>query len=85
MFRCLRVEAEYIALKSGDRNEGQVDSIAYLQEILAAITNDTGPELKIREDNQSCIKMTKKPDEPTVAPSTIDIKYHHIRDEVKAW
>ncbi|KAG2869840.1 hypothetical protein PC121_g25316 [Phytophthora cactorum] len=36
----------------------------------------------IREDNQSCIKMTKNPVNHGRAKH-IDIKYHHIRDEVK--
>uniref|UniRef100_H3H8R6 Reverse transcriptase Ty1/copia-type domain-containing protein n=1 Tax=Phytophthora ramorum TaxID=164328 RepID=H3H8R6_PHYRM len=49
--------------------------------ILAA-ANETGPELMIREDNQSCIKMTKNPVNHGRAKH-IDIKYHHIRDEVK--
>ncbi|KAG6590630.1 Integrase catalytic core protein [Phytophthora cinnamomi] len=40
------------------------------------------PELKIFEDNQSCIKMTKNPVNHGRAKH-IDIKYHHIRDEVK--
>ncbi|KAG4036652.1 hypothetical protein PC123_g27778 [Phytophthora cactorum] len=52
-----------------------------LCEILAA-ANETGPELMIREDNQSCIKMTKNPVNHGRAKH-IDIKYHHIRDEVK--
>ena len=44
--------------------------------------NESGPNLVIREDNQSCIKMTKN----TVNHGRvkyIDINYHHIRDEVK--
>ncbi|KAG6619865.1 Integrase catalytic core protein [Phytophthora cinnamomi] len=40
------------------------------------------PELKIFEDNQSCIKMTKNPVNHGRAKH-IDIKYNHIRDEVK--
>uniref|UniRef100_A0AAV1VJF0 Uncharacterized protein n=1 Tax=Peronospora matthiolae TaxID=2874970 RepID=A0AAV1VJF0_9STRA len=42
----------------------------------------SGPELKIMEDNQSCIKMTNNPVNHGRAKH-IDIKYHHIRDEVK--
>uniref|UniRef100_A0AAV1VAG5 CCHC-type domain-containing protein n=2 Tax=Peronospora matthiolae TaxID=2874970 RepID=A0AAV1VAG5_9STRA len=38
--------------------------------------------LMIREDNQSCIKMTKNPVNHGRAKH-IDIKYHHIRDEAK--
>lgn len=34
------------------------------------------------KDNQSCIQMTKKPVNHGRA-KYIDIKYHHIRDEVK--
>uniref|UniRef100_A0AAV1UWJ1 Integrase catalytic domain-containing protein n=1 Tax=Peronospora matthiolae TaxID=2874970 RepID=A0AAV1UWJ1_9STRA len=52
-----------------------------LCEILAA-ANEPGPALVIREDNQSCIKMTKNPANHGRAKH-IDIKYHHIRDEVK--
>uniref|UniRef100_A0AAV1TV48 Integrase catalytic domain-containing protein n=1 Tax=Peronospora matthiolae TaxID=2874970 RepID=A0AAV1TV48_9STRA len=52
-----------------------------LCEILAA-ANEPGPDLVIREDNQSCIKMTKNPVNHGRAKH-IDIKYHHIRDEVK--
>uniref|UniRef100_A0AAV1TCU7 Polyprotein n=1 Tax=Peronospora matthiolae TaxID=2874970 RepID=A0AAV1TCU7_9STRA len=46
------------------------------------LKDKSGPELKIREDNQSCIKMTKNPVNHGRAKH-IDIKYHHIRDEVK--
>uniref|UniRef100_A0AAV1UZ30 Uncharacterized protein n=1 Tax=Peronospora matthiolae TaxID=2874970 RepID=A0AAV1UZ30_9STRA len=42
----------------------------------------SGPELKIMEDNQSCIKMTNNPVNHGRAKH-VDIKYHHIRDEVK--
>ncbi|KAG6616793.1 Integrase catalytic core protein [Phytophthora cinnamomi] len=52
-----------------------------LCEILVAAGGIT-PELKIFEDNQSCIKMTKNPVNHGRAKH-IDIKYHHIRDEVK--
>ena len=44
--------------------------------------NEEGLDLMIREDNQSCIKMTKNPDNHGSAKN-IDIKYHHIRDGVK--
>ena len=37
----------------------------------------------IFEDNQSCIEMTKNPVNHGRAKD-IDIKYHHIRDEVKS-
>ena len=37
------------------------------------------PELKIKEDNQSCFKMTKNRHHGRA--EHIDIKYHHIRDE----
>ena len=37
----------------------------------------------IAEDNQSCIKMTKNLVNHGCAKH-IDIKYHHIRDEVKS-
>ena len=43
---------------------------------------EEGPELVIHEDNQSCIKMTKNPVNQGRAKH-IDIKYHHIRDEIK--
>uniref|UniRef100_A0AAV1V9L0 Reverse transcriptase Ty1/copia-type domain-containing protein n=1 Tax=Peronospora matthiolae TaxID=2874970 RepID=A0AAV1V9L0_9STRA len=52
-----------------------------LCEIMMA-ANEEGPELMIHEDNQSCIKMTKNPVNHGRAKH-IDIKYHHIRDEVK--
>uniref|UniRef100_A0AAV1VNJ1 Uncharacterized protein n=1 Tax=Peronospora matthiolae TaxID=2874970 RepID=A0AAV1VNJ1_9STRA len=51
-------------------------------EILDAAEYKSGPELKIMEDNQSCIKMTNNPVNHGRAKH-IDIKYHHIRDEVK--
>ena len=51
-------------------------------EILVAAMDKLEPELKIQEDNQSCIKMTKNPVNHGRA-KRIDIKYHHIRDEVK--
>ena len=72
-------EAEYIALSLAIQEGKWVHRI--LCEILAA-TNESGPVLKIHEDNQSCIKMTKNPVNHGRAKH-IDIKYHHIRDEVK--
>ncbi|KAG2960768.1 Retrovirus-related Pol polyprotein from transposon TNT 1-94 [Phytophthora cactorum] len=72
-------EAEYIALSLAIQEGKWIHRL--LCEILAA-TNETGPELMIREDNQSCIKMTKNPVNHGRAKH-IDIKYHHIRDEVK--
>ena len=53
-----------------------------LCEILDAAEDKSGPEFKIMEDNQSCIKMTKNPVNHGRAKH-IYIKYHHIRDEVK--
>ena len=52
-----------------------------MSEIIAA-SNSLAPGLKILEDNQSCIKMTKNPVNHGRAKH-IDFKYHHIRDEVK--
>ncbi|KAG2958119.1 hypothetical protein PC120_g28376 [Phytophthora cactorum] len=72
-------EAEYIALSLAIQEGKWIHRL--LCEILAA-ANETGPELMIREDNQSCIKMTKNPVNHGRAKH-IDIKYHHIRDEVK--
>ncbi|KAG2761114.1 Retrovirus-related Pol polyprotein from transposon TNT 1-94 [Phytophthora cactorum] len=72
-------EAEYIALSLAIQKGKWIHRL--LCEILAA-ANETGPELMIREDNQSCIKMTKNPVNHGRAKH-IDIKYHHIRDEVK--
>uniref|UniRef100_H3H922 Uncharacterized protein n=1 Tax=Phytophthora ramorum TaxID=164328 RepID=H3H922_PHYRM len=70
-------EAEYIALSLAIQEGKWIHRL--LCEILAA-ANETGPELMIREDNQSCIKMTKNPVNHGRAKH-IDIKYHHIRDE----
>uniref|UniRef100_H3H9X7 Retroviral polymerase SH3-like domain-containing protein n=1 Tax=Phytophthora ramorum TaxID=164328 RepID=H3H9X7_PHYRM len=70
---------EYIALSLAIQEGKWIHRL--LCEILAA-ANETGPELMIREDNQSCIKMTKNPVNHGRAKH-IDIKYHHIRDEVK--
>ncbi|KAG2876312.1 Retrovirus-related Pol polyprotein from transposon TNT 1-94 [Phytophthora cactorum] len=72
-------EAEYIALSLAIQEGKWIHRL--LCEILAA-TNETGPKLKIREDNQSCIKMTKNPVNHGRAKH-IDIKYHHIDNEVK--
>ena len=72
-------EAEYIAL-SLDIQEGKWIH-CLLCEILAAV-NRLVPELTIFDDNQSCIKMTKNPVNHGRAKH-IDIKYHHIRDEIK--
>uniref|UniRef100_A0AAV1VA69 Reverse transcriptase Ty1/copia-type domain-containing protein n=1 Tax=Peronospora matthiolae TaxID=2874970 RepID=A0AAV1VA69_9STRA len=72
-------EAEYIALSPVIQEGKWIHRL--LCEILAA-ANEPGPDLVIREDNQSCIKMTKNQVNHGRAKH-IDIKYHHIRDEVK--
>ena len=72
-------EAEYIALSLAIQEGKWIHRL--LCEIMTA-ANEDGPELVIREDNQSCIKMTKNPVNHDRAKH-IDIKYHHIRDEVK--
>uniref|UniRef100_A0AAV1U9U7 Integrase catalytic domain-containing protein n=1 Tax=Peronospora matthiolae TaxID=2874970 RepID=A0AAV1U9U7_9STRA len=72
-------EAEYIALSLAIQEGKWVHRL--LCEILAA-ANEPGPDLVIREDNQSCIKTTKNPVNHGRAKH-IDIKYHHIHDEVK--
>ena len=73
-------EAEYIALSLAIQEGKWVHRL--LCEILDAAEDKSGPELKIMEHNQSCIKMTKNPANHGRAKH-IDIKYHHIRDEVK--
>ena len=72
-------EAEYIALSLTIQEGKWIHRL--LCEVLTA-ANEEGPELVIFEDNQSCIKMTKNPVNHGRAKH-IDIKYHHIRDEVK--
>ena len=72
-------EVEYIALSLTIQEGKWVHRL--LCEILTA-ANEPGPDLVIVEDNQSCIKMTKNPVNHGRAKH-IDIKYHHIRDEVK--
>ena len=72
-------EAEYIALSLAIQEGKWIHRL--LCEIMVAADQE-GPELMIREDNQSCIKMTKNPVNHGRAKH-IDIKYHHIRDEVK--
>uniref|UniRef100_A0AAV1TX81 Reverse transcriptase Ty1/copia-type domain-containing protein n=2 Tax=Peronospora matthiolae TaxID=2874970 RepID=A0AAV1TX81_9STRA len=72
-------EAEYIALSLAIQEGKWIHGL--LCEIVMA-ANEEGPELMIHEDNQSCIKMTKNPVNHGRAKH-IDIKYHHIRDEVK--
>ena len=73
-------EAEYIALGLAIQERKSVHRL--LREIVDAAADNSEPELKIMEDNQSCIKMTKNPVNHGRAKH-IDIKYHHIRDEVK--
>ena len=73
-------EAEYIALSLVIKEGKRVHRL--LREILDATADKSEPELKIMEDNQSCIKMTKNPVNHGRAKH-IDIKYHHIRVEVK--
>ena len=72
-------EANYIALSLAIQEDKWIHRL--LCEIMTA-ANEEGPELVIREDDQSCIKMTKNPVNHGRAKH-IDIKYHHIRDEVK--
>ena len=69
-------EAEYIALSLTIQEGKWIHRL--LCEILAA-TNKSAPGLKIFEDNQSCLKMTKNPVNHGRAKH-IDIKYHHIRE-----
>uniref|UniRef100_A0AAV1U834 Uncharacterized protein n=1 Tax=Peronospora matthiolae TaxID=2874970 RepID=A0AAV1U834_9STRA len=72
-------EGEYIELSLAVQEGKWTHRL--LCEIMAA-ANEDGPELMIREDNQSCIKTTKNPVNHGRVKH-IDIKYHHIRDEVK--
>uniref|UniRef100_A0AAV1VJC0 Reverse transcriptase Ty1/copia-type domain-containing protein n=1 Tax=Peronospora matthiolae TaxID=2874970 RepID=A0AAV1VJC0_9STRA len=72
-------EAEYIALSLAIQ-EGKWIHRLLCEIVMAA--NEEGPELMIHEDNQSCIKITKNPVNHGRAKH-IDVKYHHIRDEVK--
>ena len=72
-------EAEYVALSLAVQEGKWIHRL--LCEILAA-SNKSAPNLKILEDNQSCIKMTKNSVNHGRAKH-IDIKHHHIRDEVK--
>ena len=74
-------KAEYIALSLAIQEGKWVHRL--LCEILGAAADKSDPELKIMEDNRSCIKMTKSPVSHGRAKH-IDIKYHHIRDEVKS-
>ncbi|KAG2802764.1 hypothetical protein PC111_g18959 [Phytophthora cactorum] len=71
-------EAEYIALSLAIQEGKWIHRL--LCEILAA-TNETGPELKIREDNQSCIKMTKNPVNHGRAKHIVDTAYTTMTHE----
>ncbi|CAH0519354.1 unnamed protein product [Peronospora belbahrii] len=71
-------EAEYIALSLVIQEGKWIHRL--LCEILGA-ANESGPDLTILENNRSCIKMTKNPVNHGRAKH-VDIKYHHIRDEV---
>lgn len=73
-------EAEYVALSLAIQEAKWVYRL--LCEVLAA-TGAPLPKLVVFEDNQSCIKMTKNPVNHGRAKH-IDIKFHHIRDEVKS-
>ena len=72
-------EAEYVALSLAIQEGKWIHRL--MCEILTAASVPL-PNLAIQEDNQSCIKMTKNPVNHGRAKH-IDIKYHHIRDEVK--
>ncbi|GAB9477703.1 Integrase catalytic core protein, partial [Globisporangium polare] len=76
----IRRDAESVALNLAIQEGKWVHRL--LCEILAAPGAEV-PKLAIFEDNQSCIKMTKNPVNHGRAKH-IDIKYHHIRDEVKS-
>ena len=73
-------EAEYISLSLAIQEGKWIHRL--LCEILT-VAGEEKPTLMIYEDNQSCIKMTKNPVNHGRAKH-IDIKYHHIRDEVSA-
>ena len=72
-------EAEYITLSLAIQNVKWIHRL--LCEIMVA-ANEEGPEPMIREDNQSCILMTKKTVNHGRAKH-MDTRYHYIRDEVK--
>ena len=73
-------EAEYIALSLAIQEGKWVHRL--LCEILTA-TGASSPELVVFEDKQSCIEMTENSVVNHGRAKHIDIKYHHIRDEVK--
>ena len=79
--RCRRVKPSTLHLASPSKSqEGK-----WIHNLLCELLQVVGiapPDLVIFEDNQSCIKMTKNPVNHGRAKH-IDIKYHHIRDEVK--
>jgi hypothetical protein len=72
-------EAEYIALSLAIQEGKWIENL--FNELLSSI-NMEPCKLKIFEDNQSCIKMSKNPVDHGRAKH-IDIKYHYIRDEIK--
>lgn len=73
-------ETEYVALSLVIQEGKSVHCL--LLEILDAAVNTSETELKIIEDNPSCIKMKKNPVNYGRAKH-VDIKYRYIRDEVK--
>ena len=74
-------EAEYIALSLAIQEGKWVHLL--LCEVLAVAMDKSDCVLEIMEDNQSCIKMTNNLVNHGRAKH-IDIKYHHIRDEVNS-
>ncbi|KAG2758423.1 hypothetical protein Pcac1_g29444 [Phytophthora cactorum] len=72
-------EAEYIALSLAIQRASGF--IAYCARFWRLPTR-RDPSSRSAKTNQSCIKMTKNPVNHGRAKH-IDIKYHHIRDEVK--
>lgn len=72
-------EAEYFALSLAIQEGKWIHRLLCK---IGAAANESESDLITREDNQSCIIMTKNPVNHGRAKH-IDIKYHHVRDEVK--
>ena len=70
-------EAEYVALSNGSKET------KFITNLLTEVTNVIMPSL-LSEDNTGAIFLSKNPQQVGLRTKHIDVRYHFIRERVKA-